>query len=294
MAMAALWLSLAGAATAADPSCSAGGSSSSSDGSCSEHAAAAGGPPSWSLAPLQLPGHARAETSDWPLIIGASPGTTGTMSLYYALKALDVSVVHYTRQYNASSGVESTSYELGGGPVPLLKPLFADTQPAPPVDLKAARSADLRFLAATDALLDTPAQEIFFDLLATFPNARVVLTLRDPTAWAASRRQRHPTDRSPVLSLFDIEAPIGALSVEQGATALALWHKVVAGSVPVERLLLLDVFSMASDELWRRLCAFLGRPLPPRDATTGELPPFPKMGYGDDVRLDAGGGGGAN
>lgn len=277
-------------AAATEPACSAG--SISSDGSCNQYpTASAEGPPSWSLAPLQLPGHARAATSDQPLIIGASPGTTGTMSLYYALKALRVSVVHYTRQYNASSGVESTSYEHGGGPVTLLKPLFADTQPAPPVDLKAARTADLRFLGATEALLDTPAQEIFFDLLATFPNARVVLTLRDPTAWAASRRQRHPTDRSPVLSLFDVEAPIGALSVEQGATALALWHKVVVGSVPAERLLLLDVFSMASDELWRRLCAFLGRPLPPRDAHTGELPPFPKMGYGDDMRLDAHGGG---
>ena len=104
-------------AAATEPACSAG--SISSDGSCNQFpTASAEGPPSWSLAPLQLPGHARAATSDQPLIIGASPGTTGTMSLYYALKALRVSVVHYTRQYNASSGVESTSYEHGGGPVP--------------------------------------------------------------------------------------------------------------------------------------------------------------------------------
>ena len=132
-------------------------------------------------------------------------------------------------------------------------------------------------------LLTHASQEIFFDLLATFPRARVVLTLRDPLAWAESRRRRHPTDRAPVLPLFGVEAPMGALSAEQAATALALWHKVVAASVPPERLLVLDVFSMPSAELWRRLCAFLQKPLPRDEA--GELPPFPSLGCGDDVQL---------
>lgn len=129
------------------------------------------------------------------------------------------------------------------------------------------------------------SQEIFFDLLATFPRARVVLTLRDPLAWAESRRRRHPTDRAPVLPLFGVEAPMGALSAEQAATALALWHKVVAASVPPERLLVLDVFSTPSAELWRRLCAFVQKPLPRDEA--GELPPFPNLGYGDDMQLES-------
>ena len=66
------------------------------------------------------------------------------MSLYYALKALDVSAVHYSRHFNATTGREITSYAQGGGPVPLLKPLFQDSQPAPPVDLAAVRKLDLR------------------------------------------------------------------------------------------------------------------------------------------------------
>ena len=69
-----------------------------------------------------------------------------------------------------------------------------------------------------------------------------MLTLRDPAGWAASRRRRHPTDRAPLLPLFGIDAPMGALSAAQGATALALWHKVVAASVPPDRLLVLDVW----------------------------------------------------
>ena len=130
--------------------------SSHADGSCSP-AEQPGG--TWSLPQFQLPGFARAATSQRPLVIGASPGTTATMSLYYALKALDVSAVHYSRHFNATTGREITSYAQGGGPVPLLKPLFLDSQPAPPVDLAAVRKLDLRFLGEhTDALLDTPAQ----------------------------------------------------------------------------------------------------------------------------------------
>ena len=223
-----------------------------------------------------------------PLLLGASPGTTGTMSLYYALVALGVSTVHYTRQYNASDGSESTSYADGGGPVPLLRPLFAASGAPPPVDLVAARSADLRFLEATDALLDTPSTELFFELLAAFPRARVLVTARDPVQWAASRRARHPTDRAPLFPYLGFDAPMHALSEEQAARAFALWHRAVAGSVPAERLLVLDVFRMSDEELWTKLSDFVGRAPPPRDATTGRLPPFPHQRYGEDMMSSGG------
>ena len=247
------------------------------------------GTPWWQNHPaMQLPGVVRPEalTSAHPLLVGGSPGTTGTMSLYRALVMLGISVVHYSRTYNATTGRESTTYGQTppGGPVPLLRPLFAaDTHPAPPVDLAKARSLDLRFLAATDALLDTPTMEIFFEVLASFPNARVVLTLRDPLEWAASRRERHPTDRSPLFHLLGFEAPLGALSDAQAAAALALWHRVVSASVAPDRLLVLDLFHTPSDELWRQLCTFLDRSLPvAKDGPS--LPPFPHERYGDDVR----------
>ncbi len=206
------------------------------------------------------------------------------MSLHFALVALGVSCVHYSRQYNASDGTDIDTYGQTppGGPVPLLRPLFADSHPAPPVNLSAARDVDLRFLERTEALLDTPAMEIFFDVLATFPNARVIITAREPREWAASRRARHPTDRVPLLPLLDLDVPMAAVTEAQAAMALALWHRVVAGSVPAERLLVLDLFATPSDELWARLCAFVRRPLPPRDAS-GALPPFPHQRYADDV-----------
>lgn len=225
------------------------------------------------------------------MILGASPGTTGTMSLYYALVMLGVSAVHYSRQFNATSGSEITSYADGGGPVPLLRPMFAyhgwaPGQAPPPVNVGALRELDLRFLSATDALLDTPAMEVFFDALATFPEARVVITARDPSAWANSRRERHPTDLAPIFPLFGIQAPMGALTAEQSAMAFALWHRAVAASVPAERLLVLDIFAMSDEELWQKLCAFVGKPLPARDAKSGLLPPFPHQRYGEDMLAD--------
>ena len=228
----------------------------------------------------------RTETSAHPLLLGASPGTTGTMSLYRALLMLNVSVVHYSTEFNASSGEERTTYGNvpPGGPVPLLRPLFAATHPAPPVDLAAVRALDLRFLAATDALLDTPAMEIFYDVLATFPNARVIVTARNPHDWAASRRARHPTDRVPMLVHMGIDAPMAAVSEAQAAAALALWYKAVIASVPAGRLLVLDLFTTPSHELWTKLCAFVGRPLPMDASSGGRLLPFPHEQYAADFR----------
>lgn len=70
---------------------------------------------------------------------------------------------------------------------------------------------------------------------------------------------------------------MAALSVEQSAAAFALWHRAVAASLPPERLLVLDVFRMSDDELWRRLSEFVGRSTPARGTA------FPHQEYGADV-----------
>ena len=141
---------------------------------------------------------------------------------------------------------------------------------------------DLRFLTATDALIDTPAMEIFYRALATFPHARVIITAREPRTWATSRRERHPTDRVPLFHLLGFDAPMHALDVEQSAMAFALWHRAVAASIPQSRLLVLDIAAMDDNELWSRLCKFVNRPRPVD--TEGRLIPFPHERYGDDVR----------
>lgn len=89
-------------------------------------------------------------TSAHPIVLGASPGTTGTMSLFYALKRLNVTTVHYTRLYNASDGSDETTYGApsSGAPLPLLAPLFAAEGRPPPVKfgINLEQSIDLTFL----------------------------------------------------------------------------------------------------------------------------------------------------
>eukprot|EP00965_Chrysotila_dentata_P051847 1721064-Pleurochrysis_carterae.AAC.1 len=71
------------------------------------------------LPSLAIPSVSARATSMHPLILGGSPGSTGTMSLYFALKQLGVSTVHYSRMFNATTGEETTSYGLqppGGAP----------------------------------------------------------------------------------------------------------------------------------------------------------------------------------
>ena len=70
-----------------------------------------------------------------------------------------------------------------------LMSVIANTRPEEYVDL------DLpRLLSPYDAVLDTPFPQIFPWLLAAFPNARVLHTVRDPQAWVASRLAHHSVD----------------------------------------------------------------------------------------------------
>ena len=48
-----------------------------------------------------------------------------------------------------------------------------------------------RRLHKFDAILDTPVPQLFPFLLAAFPNARVVHTVRDSMDWVKARTRRH-------------------------------------------------------------------------------------------------------
>ena len=163
-----------------------------------------------------------------------------------AQRELDCTTQDSTTRQTAPNGRRT---KKAAARVPLLKPLFAASGTPPPVDLAAIKTTDMRFLEGTEALLDTPAMEVFFEALVTFPSAKIILTSREPRQWAVTRRARHPTDRAPLFHNLGIDAPVGALSEDQAAMAFALWQRTVIGSVPAERLLVLDLFSMADEVL---------------------------------------------
>lgn len=141
-----------------------------------------------------------------------------------------------------------------------------------------------RLFAAYPAVVNLPGNFYYRELLDAFPDARVVLTVRDPQAWARSFQALHAFNmelrtkgamqREPftkwhtvvdalVWNRFDDIADTDAL--------IRFFHShvdaVVAG-VPADRLLVFDV-----QQGWAPICDFLDLPAPTE--------PFPRVNERD-------------
>ena len=206
-------------------------------------------------------------------VIGAGFGRTGTLSLKLALE------------------------ELG------LAPAITWSRPSPiPSTTRCgsrwprARSNDWRpILEGYASTVDWPGVMIWKELAAAYPDAKIILTVRDPESWYASAaatifaRMQEARDaeilraRGVADAIDPIRrrhmAMINAVVVEQSfdgsldeANALHMFNAhndEVRRLVPPERLLVYEV-----GQGWEPLCAFLGLPVP---AT-----PFPKVNSTDD------------
>jgi hypothetical protein len=147
------------------------------------------------------------------------------------------------------------------------------------VRAKAGRPVDFRhFFRGMRAVVDWPACEFYRELMALYPQAKVVLNVRDPVAWYESTRDtlwvvqgvlpwwfprtaRRMHDEVIWHGRFEGE-------FENRDRAIAIYEahvREVRRTVPPERLLVFDV-----QEGWQPLCDFLERPVP-----AGE--PFPHL-----------------
>jgi hypothetical protein len=128
---------------------------------------------------------------------------------------------------------------------------------------------------------DTPGCNFYRELADHFPDAKVVLSVRDPERWFASTQN---TVTSPVVAGFHTaRGSIGMVDAMGWGTdprlrdrdwMLQRYHRhnaEVQATIPAERLL---VYNVA--EGWGPLCRFLGRPIP--DA------PFPQVNSTDDFK----------
>ncbi|MFC6365685.1 sulfotransferase family protein [Nonomuraea thailandensis] len=209
-------------------------------------------------------------------MIGAGLPRTGTLSLKAALERLGFGRCHHM-------------FELFDHPE-----LIGRWLPAAPAD----RAGWERVLAGYRSAIDWPVSFYWRELAAVFPEAKVVLTVRDPARWYASFRAmvgrraaaiaaaRGGGDAfeeafAPLLPLlrhiacatFDGVRP-GPDWVPDEARAVAGFARHAAAvqeGLPAERLLVFDVC-----QGWGPLCAFLGV-RPPRE-------PFPRLNDGDAVR----------
>ena len=196
-------------------------------------------------------------------IIGAGFGRTGTTSLKAALETLGFgSAYHLTESF---------------------------TRPEHVRFWEAARRGErvdwAGFLSGYEITVDWPACAFYAELMEAFPEAPVILTVRDPERWHRSTRStiygihRISSGSSPVrlaLALAGLFAP-GVTGVARLADAI-VWNGTFEGRfedkphaietfrrhneevkrrVPPERLLVYDV-----REGWEPLCDFLGVEIP--------------------------------
>ncbi|MCB0009223.1 MAG: hypothetical protein KDE04_22315 [Anaerolineales bacterium] len=186
-------------------------------------------------------------------LIGAGFGRTGTSSLKVALEMIGFGPCYHMQEVIKHPGHVGPWLRAGRGES---------------VDFAA-------LLAGYQAGVDYPVANFYRELMATFPEAKVLLSVRDPQAWYDSTLetiyQMHFLPRwfRRVNPLFDRFLAMVELIVwdglfegrfEEKERALAIFADHVAEvktTVPPEKLLVFDV-----REGWEPLCAFLEVPVP--------------------------------
>ena len=209
-------------------------------------------------------------------VIGAGFGRTGTTSLKAALEV------------------------LGFGPGYTLSEVFA--HPEHVGFWEAARFGEVDwegFLSGYEVAVDWPACSFYAELMEAFPEAPVILTVRDPASWYESTRStihelsRLTTGPLPVRAAFALARPFapgptGTVRLAQHLVWEDTFHgrfrdrdyamevferhnDAVRRQVPPERLLVFDV-----REGWAPLCDFLGVEVPDE--------PFPRLNEAREMR----------
>ncbi|MGP3965380.1 sulfotransferase family protein [Nonomuraea sp. 3N208] len=205
-------------------------------------------------------------------VIGAGFGRTGTRSLKAALELLGYGPCYHMASVIAEPYRVRQWLDVGEGRSRDWEEVFRGFQSA----------------------VDWPASAYWRELAAHYPDAKVVLTVRDPGRWydsvretifrsALAEQQRLPLRRRVVRRLIAWRAPDFALyprmarstvidrifegRVDDRDHVLGVYERHTAevkAAIPAERLLVFDV-----RDGWEPLCAFLGVPVPAE--------PFPQV-----------------
>lgn len=187
-------------------------------------------------------------------VIGAGFGRTGTMSMKEALETLGYETCHHMKEVLPYPEQIEFFDQLSRGERPGWDKVFSGFK----------------------AAVDWPAVTYYEELMEAYPDAKVVLTARDPEAWyksvqetiylTASHMPRWLFVIRPSLKLW-VEMVTRQIwdgtfngNFENKATAIKVYEDHVARVktvVPPERLLI-----HAPQDGWEPLCAFLGKPVP--------------------------------
>ena len=196
-------------------------------------------------------------------VIGAGLGRTGTMSLKFALQQIGFDPCYHMMDVFQRQGDSEKWEAIARGGAPDWDDLFADFQ----------------------ATVDWPSCHYWRELAKAYPDAKIVLTERDPEAWFKSisstifQQLDTPPNTDPrreaqrrMAHLIVIEQALGGrLDHDHVIDAYLRHNEAVKCEVPPERLLVYD-----TPQGWQPLCEFLGVPVP--DV------PFPKTNSTEEFR----------
>jgi hypothetical protein len=187
-------------------------------------------------------------------VIGAGLGRTATLSLKLALEHIG-----FDRCYHMSEMIAQVRAHL-------------------PLWLEAARGNPQwdTIFDGYRSTTDYPGCMFWRELMAKYPDAKVILTTRDPDKWfesvsatVFSPEHRKMFEGNPPMAEFfrltvfgDIEDRLG--NREKMVEYFNAWNQAVIDEVPADKLL---VYSAGDG--WQPLCAFLGVPVPPE--------PYPRV-----------------
>jgi hypothetical protein len=200
-------------------------------------------------------------------VIGAGMPRTGTLSLKIALEQLGFGPCHHMTELFTHPHLVPLWEQAFDGTLGDFEEIFKDY----------------------NATTDQPAAPLWDKLAARYPDAKIVLTLRDPEKWYASMMatiyaERSPTEVASVVPFMQMARKMTAYEARSLGFApppgdppefkpapreemLAKFHantERVKRLAPPDRLLIFEVA-----QGWEPLCHFLGKPIP---AT-----PFPRV-----------------
>lgn len=218
------------------------------------------------------------------VVVGAGMGRTGTSSLQAALQSLLGGTCYHMNQVKRNDMTPQRSLltaDQAADDADSLK-LYRHSEAWLALAEQGPDAVDLDgLLAGCTAVVDFPATVFYRELMAKFPHAKVVLTVRDPQKWYESAWETiYLNQRAGLLKLLTAlrflsrerlhtrmlracvwdHPKLFAGRFEDHDAALTTynqWIEEVKATVPADRLLVYDV-----KEGWAPLCKFLGMPVP--------------------------------
>ena len=186
-------------------------------------------------------------------VIGAGLGRTGTMSLKFALEHIGFGPCYHMIEFMAH--------------VPEHLPKWLQV-----IDGKPDWDDLFNGYVST---VDYPGCTYWRELVAKWPEAKVILTLRDPDAWFESANStvlspamRKMLGNSPIKPFMDatVNGDFGEHIDDRAFMTdyFKRWNEAVIAEVPADKLLVFQ-----AKDGWEPLCAFLGVPVPPE--------PYPRV-----------------